>query len=332
MKEKGIALILVLWLFVILTTLGLLFASSIKLWLKIAKNQEERLIAYYIAKGGCEQAILKLKRDKDRCDHLNEEWSKDEDAYREVSLGGGMYDVEVVDEERKLNINLPHIDPIIMRMGDIDPGLTNRIIAFRKERGLLRSIYELFSIDGIDDEAFEKVKELFTVYTFREDRARIDLNTSGENDLRARLGLTFKEMKELIRMRPFTRMGELFRLEWMSKERFAKIIDHIRLPGMAYVNINTASEEVLRGLGFDAYTVQKIIDQREKKPFMRVSEVVRLTRVEAMEEVSWELLDTRSYVFSIHSVGTYNGTMVHLNMIVKREDGNLRILSLKEII
>ncbi|MCK5306428.1 MAG: general secretion pathway protein GspK [Candidatus Omnitrophica bacterium] len=107
-NAKGIILITVLWVLAVLTVIALSFAYTVKLEMKMAGYQTERVAACYLAKAGLERAIAQLEADKrsgPEVDFLGEKWAFNPPAYEDVRLFNGSYAVEVADETGKININ-----------------------------------------------------------------------------------------------------------------------------------------------------------------------------------------------------------------------------------
>ncbi len=108
-KEKGIALILVLWVMVLLTTIVAEFAYSMRTETNIAKNFKEEQEAYYLALAGIEQAKAEILSAED-ITYLNEKGivvfgQEEENLKRESKLGAGTLSYTITDEDGKLNIN-----------------------------------------------------------------------------------------------------------------------------------------------------------------------------------------------------------------------------------
>ena len=101
-KDKGVALMMILWVMVLLDIIVLQFASSMRTEAKITKNFRDRVEAYYLARAGIEMARFELMYvgSKTKTHGLKDGYVNfrvlDEDIKplfsREVSLGrGGFY-------------------------------------------------------------------------------------------------------------------------------------------------------------------------------------------------------------------------------------------------
>ena len=100
-KEKGMALVAVLWIVTILTVLASEMIYSLHLEIKSSKNWNDQVKAYYAAKSGFETAIANFNADETSYDSLDEDWAQgitDE-------LNDSIYETEIIDESSLLNVN-----------------------------------------------------------------------------------------------------------------------------------------------------------------------------------------------------------------------------------
>ncbi|MEW6618162.1 MAG: helix-hairpin-helix domain-containing protein [bacterium] len=99
--EKGVVLIVTLWILTILTLLAISFSHRMRVEIKLTEFQIDSLRALYLAKAGINYAIAELKKDTNDYDALNEPWN----GQKEVELGRGRFIYQVSDEERRINLN-----------------------------------------------------------------------------------------------------------------------------------------------------------------------------------------------------------------------------------
>lgn len=319
------ALVLILWILVILTITALGFAFYIRLQLKITKNQTERLKAYYIAKAGIDRAILELKRDTNDYDALNEKWSTNEEVYKNIPFAQGKYNIQVTDEESKLNINLP-LKLLLLSLPEIKEDQISAILEYRKKKGIFKSADKIFTLKEMDQETFSAIRDFITVYSFeKRDKTKINLNKATRGELKSKLNLTYKEADDIIKHRPYQHLTDLLELDRMNKTRFIQLIDRITaseaeiIPGR--ININTAGEEILRALGFGPATAESIIEQRKENPFKSLSGVLSLPGIDlkGLKQLNLDLMTTRSHAFAIYSTATLKGTIIRIKAVVRRD-------------
>src|SRR5512139_590481 len=74
--ERGMALLLVLLVVALLTTLLVEFAFSTLVDLRLTETFRDSTQAYYLAKGGVAAGSMLLKEDRNRYDSLDEMWSQ----------------------------------------------------------------------------------------------------------------------------------------------------------------------------------------------------------------------------------------------------------------
>jgi len=100
-KEKGIALVAVLWIVTILTVLASEMLYSLHLEIKSSRNWNDQVKAYYAAKGGFETAIANFKADETSYDSLDEDWSQGITG----ELNDSTFETEIIDESSLINVN-----------------------------------------------------------------------------------------------------------------------------------------------------------------------------------------------------------------------------------
>lgn len=115
-NQDGIALILVLWVMVLLTAIVSEFAFSMRTEVNITRNFKEGQEAYYAALAGIEQAKSEILSAEDIM-YLDEKGvlilNKDSKTpERTGSIGKASYTYEIIDEERKLNLNSASADQL----------------------------------------------------------------------------------------------------------------------------------------------------------------------------------------------------------------------------
>lgn len=100
-NEKGVILIITLWVLAILGLLAISFSHQMRIEIKLTKFQVDSLRALYLANAGINYAIAKLKKDTNLYDALNEDWA----SKGEVEVEKGKFSFYIEDEERKINLN-----------------------------------------------------------------------------------------------------------------------------------------------------------------------------------------------------------------------------------
>ena len=215
MQEKGIVLLMVLWIMIILSAIALSFIYMMRLETKMAKYQLYAAQAFYLTKAGLNRAITQLTIDKklnQQIDTLKESWSVNPRAYEDAALSRGSFNVKVIDESSKVNINIasPGLLRILPAIKDAEnrAEICDSIIDWRDadsnhelngaednyyqslpepydcKDGPLDTIEELLLVKGIDENLLKTLKDIITVYG----DGKINLNTAGLSVLSCLLG------------------------------------------------------------------------------------------------------------------------------------------------
>jgi general secretion pathway protein K len=109
-QEKGIALIMTLWVLVLLTAVAMSFTFSSRRGSASTRNLKEDTQAYYLSLSAYEEVIAYLLADQDpTVDFIDEQGNFRTDlqrpAFTTPSIEGAEVEVRLTDEESRLNIN-----------------------------------------------------------------------------------------------------------------------------------------------------------------------------------------------------------------------------------
>jgi len=217
--QKGIALIIVLFVIATLTILVLEFVHSTRINLYIAGNISDGMKAFYLARSGVTVAAGALLDDvqDNSQDHMNEDWAQ---ALPAIPGGEGWVTVEIMDESSKFNINrlvrksgLPDSikQEVLKKLFtnlELDPELTTPIIdwidadsdslagggpednfygysagtnSYPSRNGYFVSMNEIMLVNGIKEEIFNKIAPYITIYG----DSKLNMNTVDEKVLTA---------------------------------------------------------------------------------------------------------------------------------------------------
>ncbi|MCX7626564.1 MAG: general secretion pathway protein GspK [Candidatus Sumerlaeaceae bacterium] len=116
-KRRAAVLVLTLWMVVVLGVIATTLAFDIQVNSKLALLQKEQLIAYNLAKSAIALGMTHLQNDmlidfaenpNQQFDAMSDVWAQPDrrDKDKEVKLGKGTYQLEIEDEESKININV----------------------------------------------------------------------------------------------------------------------------------------------------------------------------------------------------------------------------------
>ena len=100
--NSGSVLILALWALCVLSILAVGLGGIVSQEINVSSYFQNKPKARYLAEAGIKRAQNIIKADENVYDSLNEAWDA---ALKDVALGDGVYNVTIVDEERKININ-----------------------------------------------------------------------------------------------------------------------------------------------------------------------------------------------------------------------------------
>ncbi len=114
-SERGVALIVVLWIFIFLFVVAFGFSASVREEAAAAGRYGDETQGYYLAIAGFEQGLYDFLSQSSGRELQQGQKSSDlfDGSWREQNLGGGVYRVRLIDEGGKININ--RVDEAILR-------------------------------------------------------------------------------------------------------------------------------------------------------------------------------------------------------------------------
>jgi general secretion pathway protein K len=106
-NERGVALIVVLWIFIFLFVVAFGFSASVREEAAAAGRYGDETQGYYLAVAGFEQGLYDFLSQSSARELPQSQKSSDlfDGSWREQNLGGGVYRVRLIDEGGKININ-----------------------------------------------------------------------------------------------------------------------------------------------------------------------------------------------------------------------------------
>ncbi len=175
-KQKGIALIVSLGILALLLMLGLVFSATTLLNAKTGRNYMEVTKARYLAEAGIARAVaqLRVEAQANFTDTLTEAWASGYNA----TISGNTYNVTVVDEGRKVNINNANLQLLTNLLSDST--LANNVITYRNTTPFV-SIEEIKCVTGITAAIYNAIKNQITVGSYIDthtSRGPINVNTA----------------------------------------------------------------------------------------------------------------------------------------------------------
>lgn len=295
-NNDGVAIILALLVLGLITASIMSTATLTSKDAVLADRFEEKTKSRYLSDAGLKAAIIALREDGNMNDFdtLDEIWSRPSPP---ITFGEGETVVEVVDEERKINVNsliLPNgisensrmvaiFDALLMRL-ELDPAITNSILDW---------------LDGDDSPRIGGAESSY----YR----TLDPQYGAKNDL-------------------FDSVFELKMLRGVDEKVFETILPYVTVHGSGKININTAPPDILICLArgedtefeslVDQAAVSEILEYRVEVPFEKPEDLSKVSS--SMEELYRktrirDAITTTSRAFTVYiesTVGSTSSTMV----------------------
>lgn len=239
MNARGSILITTLWIMAILSLLAMGIGFRASLEVRLSKYAMDKLEARYLAKAGIVKMRERILEDKKPYDTLYECGIKlDEDQTLEDvfgaeanRLGNGSFSVDILDEERKININMKNMTEGEYR--NIMGRLTGSVFSELEEEGLPPQV------------------NLITAILHWQGKA---VSTAFEHGPEEH---PYKPKKA-----EFEFIEELLLVKGVTRRMFDGIKDYVTVYGEGKMNVNTAPREVLIAIIPNPEIVDYIISGR----------------------------------------------------------------------
>jgi general secretion pathway protein K len=248
--SRGFALVAVLLVMSLLSVIGAEFAFSMRLEASMVRSFRDGVVASHLAEAGIEQAIREISSDSVLIgtpdDGLLTFFRTPQQPLprlpREaVKLGAGEFSYRIHDEEARLNVNVAGV-------AVLDRFLTVLGLEKRVRDTIIDSLQDWK--DANDDHR---------------------LNGAESDDTYLKLPVPYRA-----RNGNLEDTGELLQIKGVTPEvyfgndRQPGLVDHVTVHSGGRININTASEVVLRGLGLSDAEVTDIVQSRRATPYASV--------------------------------------------------------------
>src|SRR5579872_2906114 len=196
-RQRGFALLLVVWVLAILAVLAAGFAATTRSDTRLARNFVETARARALAEAGITEAIAHLLYPIP-----SRRWRGD-GGWHEVSFGEGKIRVKIEDEAGKIDINAaaPELMSGLCAVLGFDEARAAVIvegIASRRRLAPFAAVDELMQVPGIDRSGMERLAPYLTVYSQSD---RIDFAVAPREVLLAVPGVDRREVEQLLAAR-----------------------------------------------------------------------------------------------------------------------------------
>ena len=289
-SAAGVALLAVMSAVSVMLLVALAFSGSVQIETRAAIYRKEAAQAYALAVGGVQAAILEVayppaedQKDKPRL------WKKGQRLMR-VPYAHGMALVEIVNETGKVDLNVAGRKQLA-RLFEA------RGLETAEAAHLAAAIDHWRSPAGSDEEEFKALDDYYRDAGYRPAHDR------------------------------FASVEEVLRVRGMSRDIFYGTAEFSRKNGIQYqygvgqdltiysqsplVNVNYASEAVLLSVpGVTEDLAEPLVQERSKKPFKSLDDVVQRLGVSLPDDALPFLSIDEGKTYSIVSMGTVNGSRV----------------------
>ena len=272
-EKKGFVLVAVLWIVVVLTVIVATVGRSAMLDTRVRLLRTEELRCKWACRAGIEKAVAILNEDTRESDHLLDLWSDNDTDLNNVSLEGCLYNVLVIDEAGKLNINTATKEQL-MGLPYMEEYIADAIIDWRDKDdtpsglGVEGGYYENLPFKyTIRNGPFRTIRELLLVRDVTEQLLYgEDTNFNGQLDYNEQDGDENPPADD--------RDDELDK-GWISFLTCYSYSKNVDAQGSARININQADENQLQqSLGISSSVARAIVQRRSNSQFTSIVDLI----------------------------------------------------------
>ncbi len=306
-KHNGVAVLLVLLIVAVMTSMAVRFAYLVRSDLNMVENLGSSQRAYYLAKSGIYAAARYLRMDNPQIDHLGEYWASEP---LNIAFDYGEASLKVIDGERKLGVN-----KVLNKNDVIDEWYQEALMRVFEMIGLEPMSVDVI-LDWIDKDDYPRPYGAESEYYGSLPQPYDPRNAPMLTDM------------ELLLLKGIT--PEIY----YPREELPCLSQLITVNSSGSININTASELVLRSMdeGITESIAQNIINYRAENPFQSP---IDLKKVPGIDDRIYGNLVGRIRVFSeyfeIRSTGIVSGLERTIKAVVHRQGNQVKIIYFRVI-
>jgi general secretion pathway protein K len=321
-SQKGVALLTVLFILVLLSTLAVYTAEDENIAIRRAQNQRDLAQAYQVVLAGEQWVSKALERDllstPSEVDYLGDEWALLNTTA--IAVEDGQMVVQAIDESGKFNLNNLLIGKMVDKPGTGTATSTPQKI----ESVWYRYFTRLLSNLGLEEELADAVVDWVDANDVRTEPDGAENNTyrSGEPPY-------------LAANQPFFSVAELVKVEGFDQEKLAILWPNITaLPvdpkkaNYTKINLNTAPAAVLASLdenGVDDLMVGVFLASRKERRFDQTSSVYSTLSLSLDPGEFSEISSVGSNYFSAHSCARFGRVDIAMQSLLYRDAKNKEV-------
>lgn len=366
-KQKGVALITALIISGIAVSLATLLIYRQQIQIRLTSNISTLEQTYLYTTGMEDFAgtiLEKSFKDHKEYDSLLDDWHSDDGII--LPITGGFMKGKLYDLQARINLNSLNrpreIDPSSIPnsnngdpdqtgnrassdLNSLDPNNPEQKFIFPADTTRQRLINLVREIDqeqelGLPENFSDILKDWIDQDQTNGNRRAEDTNGSGSGAETAYYQSIepayYSANTELISV------TELRLLKDMTEELYKKLEPHVSTLPILFdrtkvetpINVNTASDEVLKAIGFTPDAIENINDFRKQDPFKKLEDFTSLTVVQnatTIEEdpvngVDLKDLTVKSNYFLLQGSVEINNTRVFINSILERKNGQVSVI------
>ena len=307
--QTGMALLLVVVLVALLSSLLVELAFSTLIDLRLTETFRDSTKAYYLAKGGVNAGRMLLQEDSNNYDGLDETWSLGVTNY---PVGEGSVSIAIEDLDSKLSVNA------LVQGDNPQTVMVDRFFRY----------FSAVQIEHLADPA-ELTAALIDWLDSGDDPYRQILTDGAEIAVAGAEQSSYSGEDHPCKNGLLDTIDELALISGFTPQILELVRDQLSTSDSLSININTASREVLMSLDslIDQETAETIITYRREQPITNLNQLEELLDAETYTAIktlgNLQQITTTSDRYRIDSLGAVNDGQSRLRAEVDKRKNQL---------
>ena len=327
-KQSGVALITAM----IITSIAISLAGTVmyrqQIHIRLSSNISHLEQSYLYAKGMEDWAGTILERtykDHKDYDSLEDDWAV---LLPPIPIPGGVMNGQLYDLQARINLNsLARPKPRVPRSSGEPPTPTKPYVAEITKKQLKNLMIQLDA-----DQDMGPPENFVDILSDWIDKDQDTSDFGAESDYYQSLEPAYFSADSVL-----VSPTELRLLKGMKKKIYDKLLKHLTtlpIKTETPINVNTASLEVLKAVGFDPASAEAIRKEVEKRPFRNHNEFKEyldnnadVTKPENFDEkLEIKNLSVNSNFFLLQGNVKINNARLFINSILERKNGKVSVI------
>lgn len=183
--RKGSVLVFILWVLVVMAVFSVAVSFRASTDIRLARYETGKIKAGYMARAGVMKMLAGIAGDPSSYRSLNQDWNRDRDNAKVLSIRDSKIFYGASDESARLNLNSSSLNKAQLAALGIEEVLAEEIVKYRARKGDKDFEFpeELFLVNGMTRQIYSGIEDFVTIYRGKD--PVVNINTAAARVLMA---------------------------------------------------------------------------------------------------------------------------------------------------